>query len=318
QHEIMRELRRFADARGALLLGETEALAFYGNGRNELHSLFNFKWANQTALHAQTIRNTLRDRWRHLPPGAWECNTVGNHDRPRSYTSIMRGDAHDDARYLAMLALTAFLPGTPMYYNGEEIGLRDHYLTDPEQLKDGIGIYIYNVLRERGVDQNTAVYNAQHFAGRDKCRAPMQWHNAPHGGFCPPEVEPWLPVHPNYAEGINVAAQRYRPDSLLARLRDALLLRREYPALRRGAYDLIEATGDVFAFWRAHRSGSCLVAANLSAEPLRAALGMAKVRRVYSSSYGVRVLATQADRHGAHYEITALALQPYEVFVGLL
>jgi alpha-glucosidase len=50
---------------------------------------------------------------------------------------------------------------------------------------------------------------------RDKNRTPMQWSNNPNGGFSPAGVETWLPVNPNYKDGINVRDQEHNPDSLL-------------------------------------------------------------------------------------------------------
>ena len=54
---------------------------------------------------------------------------------------------------------------------------------------------------------------------RDRCRTPMPWANAPNAGFSPEGVRTWLPVHPNYAEGVNVADQER---DLWARARSAV------------------------------------------------------------------------------------------------
>jgi len=50
---------------------------------------------------------------------------------------------------------------------------------------------------------------------RDKNRTPMQWSNNPNAGFSPHNVETWLPVNPNYRNGINVRDQQHNPSSLL-------------------------------------------------------------------------------------------------------
>ena len=87
--------------------------------------------------------------------------------------------------------------------------------------------------------------------GRDKCRSPMQWADAPNGGFSPAGVQPWLPVNPNYAQGVNVAEQMDDPNSLLNFYRRMLRLRKGTPALTAGDYTpLHEEAEDYVAFLR--------------------------------------------------------------------
>ena len=81
-----------------VLLGETEDVSYYGNGGNMLHSVFNFDVMSLERLDPVAIRKVIDDRWPQLPPGAWESNTVGNHDRPRSmsvYADGQPGDRQD-------------------------------------------------------------------------------------------------------------------------------------------------------------------------------------------------------------------------------
>ncbi len=85
---------------------------------------------------------------RELPPGAWDCTTVGNHDRTRSATFFADG-LHDEARARRALALVMLLPGTPVFYNGEEIGMRDLPPVSPEALRDGLALWAYETLQRR-------------------------------------------------------------------------------------------------------------------------------------------------------------------------
>lgn len=50
--------------------------------------------------------------------------------------------------------------------------------------------------------------------GRDGCRTPMQWRNAPNGGFSAPAAETWLPVNPDYAEGVLAEKRKVRATRL--------------------------------------------------------------------------------------------------------
>jgi len=158
-----------------------------------------------------------------LPDDAWPNWVLGNHDQPRVASRV--GPAQ--ARVAAMLLLT--LRGTPTLYGGDELGLPDG--------------------PDLGLDP----------AGRDPARAPMPWEDGPGGGFCPPGVEPWLPVDAS----TSVAAQRADPRSALALHRALLALRRAF-ALE--PYATVRAGDGVLAYRRGART---LVALNLTAEPRR-------------------------------------------------
>ena len=177
-----------------------------------------------------------------LPDGAWPNWVLGNHDRSRLATRL--GAAQ--ARVAAVLLCT--LRGTPTLYYGDELGMPDVPIP-PERVQDpyehnspGLGV------------------------GRDPARTPMPWSAAPNGGFCPPEVEPWLPL--GDVATINVEAEREDPRSMLNLYRRLLALRRASPALTSGGYRTLVADEATFAYLR----DDTLVALNLSDEPQTLAL----------------------------------------------
>ncbi|MBL8057723.1 MAG: alpha-glucosidase [Anaerolineales bacterium] len=304
-HPLMRDLRRLVDSYGdRVLLGETEALAYYGNGADELHSVFNFPLI-QPALTAAGLRAVLAQRLAALPAGAWECHTLSNHDRSRS-ASVFADGRHNAERLRAALALIALLPGTPVLYYGEELGMVDLFPETPEAFKDALAHWAYMALRERpDTGPAEAFDRARRYFCRDICRTPMQWTAGPNAGFAPAGVAPWLPVHPNHAAGVNVAEQQADPASLLNWLRVVLRLRRAQPALRDGELDLIPDTGEVLAFWRRAPEQTCLVALNLSARPAELAADTPLARLIYPVE---RALAG-AEQAGV------LRLPPYAVVV---
>jgi alpha-glucosidase len=113
---------------------------------------------------------------------------------------------------------------------------------------------------------------------RDRCRSPLQWSDAPNAGFSPPQVPPWLPVNPNYAAGVNVAAQEGDPASLLSFYRRLLGLRRATPALVYGDYHGLHPHSEAYLAFTRHDASSgqaCLVLLNFSGEeqPLSIDLG---------------------------------------------
>jgi alpha-glucosidase len=69
-----------------------------------------------------------------------------------------------------------------------------------------------------------------------------------------------------------VAAQRDDPASMLSLHRRLLQLRRQSAALVTGAYQPVEADGDVLAYLRTAGDDSCLVALNLGPAPARLAM----------------------------------------------
>ncbi len=80
--------------------------------------------------------------------GAWPNFSLGNHDCPRGTTRFgLQLGQH------GMNALLLLLPGTPLTYYGEEIGMLDN-AGDMSVMSDK----------------------------RDPCRSPMQWSNEKHAG----------------------------------------------------------------------------------------------------------------------------------------
>ena len=134
-----------------------------------------------------------------------------------------------------MNGLLFSLPGTPIIYYGDEIGMGDNiYLGD-----------------------------------RDAVRTPMQWDSDRNAGFSKANPQRlYLPVviDPGYhAQAVNVEAQEENPSSLLWWTRRLVHLRRRYEAFGRGSLELLRADNrKVLAFLRRTEEESILVVANLS------------------------------------------------------
>ncbi len=275
-HELLQDLRRIVDQYPGdrVLVGEIDDIAYYGDGTDELHMVFNFPLMRTDRITPTWIRKNQEERLSALPPAAWPCNTLNNHDAPRVYSRYADGK-HDDQLARLNLALMLTLKGTPFLYNGEEIGMSDLMLEEIEQFRDNLGIWIYRETTENyGVSPEAALGIVQNIT-RDKCRTPMQWENTPNGGFSPETVQTWLPVNPNYAEGVNVADQLGDPGSILSFYKQLLAIRRNTPALIDGDYQpLHEDQEAYFAFLRTSAEGRCLVVLNYAEEPQTAAFDL--------------------------------------------
>lgn len=309
-HELFQEIRAIVDEyEDRLLVGETDDVSYYGDGSNELHMTFNFPLLNPPRLTPAWIRQNQEERLALTPAGTWPCNTTGNHDRPRVYNRYGDG-VHDEALARLNLALMLTLRGAPFLYNGEEIGMTNLPLTDISQFRDNVSVNAYNMMVElANMPTEQAVSQAAQY-GRDQARTPMQWHNAPNGGFSPEGIETWLPVNPNYAEGINVAEQEDDPHSLLNFYRRLLWLRRETPALIIGDYQpLHEDAEDYLAFLRATADQSCLVVLNYADKAHELAFDWAADMKVVFSSEARAETAVNPQH---------LAIAPFEIFIGQL
>jgi alpha-glucosidase len=269
-HELMQELRALLDEYPGdrVLVGEDENPAFHGSGDDELHLVFNFPLMRTAQLTPGHIRANQAIRLAELPEGAWPCNTLGNHDSPRVWSRY--GDGIHDAELARLhLALMLTLKGTPFLYNGEEIGMADLELNSLSWVRDTAAIGMYQLLTEKLGKTAEQALEFVIATTRDRCRSPMQWNIDPNSGFSPPDVQPWLPVHPNYATGINVADQAGDPDSLLSFYRRLLRLRRTTPALIAGDYHMLQPHSEDYLAFLRHDMASgqaCLVVLNFSNE----------------------------------------------------
>jgi trehalose synthase len=268
-HEFLRDLRRFIGRRrgDAILMGEVnlapdQQLQFFGDDGDELHMVLSFV-VNQ-AMYLALARGDatpLRKAPDSLPEIPEDCqwaNFVRNHDEltldklseeERAEVFAAFGPDPDlqlygrglrrrlptmvggDERRMRMLYSLAFaLPGTPVLFYGEEIGMAEN-LDIP---------------------------------GRYSVRAPMQWSSERHGGFstaadddalCRPVVDAdgWAP------ERVNVAAQRRSADSLLNWMERLIRRRRECPEIGWGACTLLDAGHDAVFAHRADWDGSTIV-----------------------------------------------------------
>ncbi len=153
----------------------------------------------------------------------------------------------NDRRRIELLnGLLFSLPGTPVLYYGDEIGMGDNF----------------------------------YLGDRNGVRTPMQWSADKNAGFS--RANPhrlYLPVilDPEYHyEAVNVEAQQANPHSLLWWTRRMIALRKRHPAFSRGTIEFLHPENHrVLAFLRRHGDETLLVVANLSRFAQYAALDLA-------------------------------------------
>ena len=247
-HEVIRRWRRQADRydEPRLLIGETpvpvDKLAeFYGDGTDELGLAFNFNFIS-APFGAADMRAIVEETEAALPPGAWPAWTGSNHDMFRFPT---RWAEDDPAKVRLALLMLLCLRGTPVLYQGDEIGMGDVTL-EREDLRDPLGVRFY-----------------PYYAGRDAGRTPMQWSDRGGGGFTDAE-RAWLPL--GDVATTNVDAQREDGDSVLTLCRDVIAFRRRHPEFSAGDSTSLAVPEGVWAWTRGERHAVVL---NMSPEELR-------------------------------------------------
>jgi maltose alpha-D-glucosyltransferase/alpha-amylase len=271
-HDYLRRLREHIEERfpDRVLLAEAnqwpeDAVQYFGDG-DECHMCFHFPVMPRLFMGLQ-----LEDRYPivdilqqtpPLPPGCQWALFLRNHDeltlemvtdeeRDYMYRVYARDRAtrinlgirrrlaplldHDRKRIELMHALLLSLPGTPILYYGDEIGMGDNvYLGD-----------------------------------RDGVRTPMQWSADRNAGFSaanpqrvylPPVIDPAC-----HFEAVNVETQLQNPSSLLWWMRRLLALRHQHRVFGRGSVEILQPDNPhVLAFLRRFDDDQVIVVANLS------------------------------------------------------
>jgi len=250
-HQIWKEFRKLLDEYPERMCvgevgGDVATVArFYGDGTDELHLAFNFNFT-RCPWRARAFHRAIADWEQALPPKAWPCYTLSNHDIPRHISRYGAGRFTEPrAKVAAAMLLT--LRGTPFLYYGEEIGMRNVSIPRSE-IQDPLGRRYWPF-----------------YKGRDGCRTPMQWNDGPNAGFT--SGRPWLRIGPDYRR-VNVEAQRHDPNSLLSFYRRLIWLRKRMPALQRGSYrPLIERPVGALAYLRETADQAVLVGLNFFSRP---------------------------------------------------
>ena len=285
-HAFLKELRRHVDSKykGRLLLAEAnqwpeDAIAYFGDG-DECHMAFHFPLMPRMFMaHRMEDRFPIVDILERTPSIPENCQWalfLRNHDeltlemvtdeeRDYMYRSYAR-ESHmrinlgirrrlapllnnDRRRIELMNALLFSMPGSPVIYYGDEIGMGDNvFLGD-----------------------------------RNGVRTPMQWSPDRNAGFSAANPQRlYLPViiDPEYHyEAVNVEAQQQNPSSLLWWMKHLIALRKNSKALSRGSLEFLHPENRrVLAFLRRHEDERILMVVNLSRFPQSVSLDLSRFK----------------------------------------
>ncbi|HEX5689940.1 MAG TPA: maltose alpha-D-glucosyltransferase, partial [Roseiflexaceae bacterium] len=271
-HVALRRLRRHIDDnfKGRMLLAEAnqwpeEAVAYFGDG-DECHMAFHFPLMPRLFMALRMGERfpviDILDQTPEIPDNAQWALFLRNHDeltlemvtdeeriymyqtyaresKARINLGIRRRLApllQNNRRKIELLnGLLFSLPGTPVLYYGDEIGMGDNiFLGD-----------------------------------RDGVRTPMQWSADRNAGFSRANPQQlYLPLivdHEYHHESIQVEAQQGNSSSLLWWMKRLIALRKRYQAFGRGSITFLHPENQaILAFVRRFEDECILVVANLS------------------------------------------------------
>jgi maltose alpha-D-glucosyltransferase/alpha-amylase len=271
-HAFLKRLRKHVDEKfpNRMLLAEAnqwpeDAVAYFGDG-DECHMAFHFPLMPRLYMSLQREdRFDIVDVMAQtptIPPTAQWAIFLRNHDE---LTLEMVTDEERDDMYRAFASdpqarinlgirrrlapllenhrgkiellkgLLLSLPGTPVLYYGDEIGMGDNF----------------------------------YLGDRNGVRTPMQWSPDRNAGFSranPQRLYSPVVIDPEYHyEHVNAEAQQHNPHSLLWWMKHRLALRKRFKAFGRGSIEfLLPENSKILAFLRRYQDECLLVVANLS------------------------------------------------------
>lgn len=282
-HAYLRDIRARLDGAysqrvyiGETTYATTEDAFCYTCGEPELDMILHSEWMevdsegdkwNPIPFSVQRLKQAVV-KWQTACDGQlWNCVFLGNHDKPRmlSRFGCEGANRQKSAKLLALLLLS--LRGTPIIYQGDELGMTNTDYTRIEQFDD---VETHNFWRqaieELQRDPNEVMKTIRHMS-RDNARTPMQWADAPNAGFT--NGKPWLGVNSNY-HTINAAAAMRDPQSVYTFYKQLLSLRRHNEALREGAFRelTISECPNVFSYLRFTARQTLWVVLNWGDQPV--------------------------------------------------
>jgi len=242
-------------------IGIERALEFVDEDRKELNMFFHFdlmeldRQDGEPFLMSEvpwqlTEFKKIHSDWDAVfAQKGWGSIFLNNHDFPRSVSrwgNDSRVHWFNSATMLQTFLLS--MRGTPFFYYGEEIGMTNIRFENFSDYQDINTINRYATFQQNGGDLKSFLENEKD-ASRDNARTPMQWDSTENAGFS--TTKPWLQVNSNYSEGINVASQEGKKNSVLNYFRQMVQVRKNHPTLIYGAYQLLLiADEEVYAFSR--------------------------------------------------------------------
>ena len=200
-------------------------------------------------------------------------NVLESHDQPRVLSKLISNAAYRTETAAKTLAtMYYFLPGVPVIYQGQELGMKNFNRESIDDFNDVSSINNYEMALQGGLTEAEAL-DVINKKSRDNGRVPMQWTPDEFGGFS--DQVPWLAMGDG-RDGVDVQTELANPDSVL-HYYQALGQLRQNPIWRDlivsgEFYPLSGMPADVIAYQRRLGGRLLTVVINLSEKPNRVSL----------------------------------------------
>jgi len=246
-----------------------DAEEWVGEKQGKFDMIFQFEhldlWgASRTGgIDIHRFKKTLTKWQKGLDGVGWNALFLENHDQPRSVSSWGDTDKYWKTSAKSLATLYFLMQGTPFIYQGQEIGMTNFPFTSIDEFTDIKTSHLYQEELEKGKSPEK-VMEILGKNSRDNCRTPMQWNDSEQAGFT--TGTPWMKVNPNY-QMINVEEQLEDSDSIYHYYKKLIELRKQYPVLIYGSYDLILKDDEqIFAYIRTLGKEKMMIVTNLFGE----------------------------------------------------
>lgn len=200
-------------------------------------------------------------------------NVLENHDQPRVLSKLISNAAYRTETAAKTLAtMYYFLPGVPVIYQGQELGVKNFNRESIDDFNDVSSINNYEMALQGGLTEAEAL-DVINKKSRDNGRVPMQWTPDEFGGFS--DQVPWLAMGDD-RDSVDVQTELANPESVL-HYYQALGQLRQNPLWRDlivsgEFYPLSGMPADVIAYQRRLGGRLLTVVINLSEKPNRVSL----------------------------------------------
>lgn len=162
------------------------------------------------------------------------------------------------AKLLGTMLLT--LRGTPIIFQGEELGLGNTRFASADELKHSVSLRMYAEYKEK-YDEPEAFRRVLQGAP-DHSRVPMPWSPTPGGGFT--GAKPWMRVGDGI-DYLNATTQMEDRNSVWAHYRKLIALRNQNTCLRYGSFNPVFFNNKkVFCYFRMHEGEKWYVEMNIT------------------------------------------------------
>ncbi|MDB3927454.1 alpha-glucosidase [Flavobacteriaceae bacterium] len=197
----------------------------------------------------------------------WPTVFLNNHDNPRSVSKYGNDlqFREKSAKLLAMLIFTQ--KGTPVLFQGEEIGMTNYKFESLDQFDDLEVIGNLPKAIKSGINKKDYLKHLN-ISSRDHSRTTMQWNNKINGGFTEGNNN-WFLTNSNYSS-INVENDLKNINSIFHFYKSLIDLRKKSNDLIYGDYQDLDPTNEsLFIYQRKGKQFCYLVILNMSNASLK-------------------------------------------------